>query len=120
MALGIGNANVPVVATSQEQRILVSQAEPGMILARPVVLPDNEMVLCPKNTVLDDVLIARIGARGVKRIHVQGHPLKGHRTAMDYDTHIKRLAERFSRVQHVPFMRALQLSIERILARRGP
>ncbi len=109
-----------VIVRLNEQRILVSQAEAGMELARPVVMPDNDMILCPKGTVLDDNLITRISGCGAKRIFVKGHPLKGHRTDMDYPTQVKKLAERFSRVQHIPFMRALQLSIERILSRHGP
>jgi hypothetical protein len=99
-----------------EQRILVTQAGPGMILARPVVLPDK-MVLVGSGATLSDEMIARLMKRGIKRIHVRGNPIPspGHD---DWQERLKRLYDRFERVQHIPFMAALRQVVEREMARR--
>ncbi len=99
-----------------EQRILITQAAPGMTLSRPVVLP-NKVALCARGTVLSETLITRLMARGIKRVHVQGHPLPG--PSQDaYLESIKKLHERFSRVRHVPLMVSLQQLVERTMVKR--
>ncbi len=100
-----------------EQRILVTQAGAGMILARPVMLQDK-MVLVGTGGQLTDEMIAKLMKRGIKRIHVRGNPIPspGHD---DWQERLKRLYERFERVQHVPFMAALRQVVEREMARRS-
>ena len=99
-----------------EQRILITQAAPGMILSRPVVLP-NKVALCARGTPLSEVLITRLMARGIKRVHVQGHPLPGPSQDAYLDS-IKKLHDRFSRVRHVPMMVSLQYLVERAMVKR--
>ncbi len=99
-----------------EQRILITQAAAGMTLSRPVAMP-NKIALCSRGTVLSDILITRLMARGIKRIYVKGHPLPG----PDKDAYLesmKKLYERFSRVRHVPFMVSLQQTVERVMIKR--
>lgn len=104
------------MAPTDEQRILITQAAPGMILARHVVLP-SKVSLCSRGTVLSEVLITRLMARGIKRIYVQGHPLP--RPSQDaYLESIQKLHERFSRVRHVPLMVTLHAIVERVMAKR--
>ena len=102
--------------TTDEQRILITQAAPGMVLARPVVLP-NKVSLCARGTVLSENLITKLMARGIKRVHVQGHPLPGPSQEAYLDS-IKKLHERFSRVRHVPLMVSLQILVERVMVKR--
>ena len=99
-----------------EQRILITQATAGMTLSRPVAMP-NKIALCARGTVLSDILITRLMARGIKRIYVKGHPLPG----PDKDAYLesmKKLHERFSRVRHIPFMVSLQQTVERVMVKR--
>lgn len=101
---------------TDEQRILITQAAAGMVLSRPVVLP-NKVALCSRGTVLSDNLLTKLMARGIKRIHVQGHPLPGPSQEAYLDS-IKKLHERFSRVRHVPLMVSLQYLVERVMVKR--
>lgn len=99
-----------------EQRILITQATAGMTLSRPVAMP-NKIALCSRGTVLSEILITRLMARGIKRIFVKGHPLPG----PDKDAYLesmKKLYERFSRVRHIPFMVSLQQTVERAMIKR--
>ena len=99
-----------------EQRILITQAAAGMVLSRPVAL-QTKVMLCARGAELNDATITRLMARGIKRIWVQGHPLPGP-VPEDYAGVIRRLQERFSRVQHVPLMIGIQRVVERVLIRR--
>jgi carbamoylphosphate synthase small subunit len=101
---------------SDEQRILITQAASGMVLSRPVAL-QTKVMLCARGSELNDATIARLMARGIKRIWVQGHPLPGP-AQEDYAGVMRRLHERFSRVQHVPTMLGIQRAVERVLVRR--
>lgn len=99
-----------------EQRILITQATAGMTLSRPVAMP-NKIALCSRGTMLSEILITRLMARGIKRIFVKGHPLPG----PDKDAYLesmKKLYERFSRVRHIPFMVSLQQTVERAMIKR--
>jgi hypothetical protein len=97
---------------TDEQRILITQATAGMTLSRPVAMP-NKIALCSRGTVLSEILITRLMARGIKRIY----PLPG----PDKDAYLesmKKLHERFSRVRHIPFMVSLQQTVERVMVKR--
>ncbi len=100
-----------------DQRILVSQATPGMTLARPVVLPDR-MVLVGEGAVLSDVMITQMLKRGIKRIVVKGMPVV-RPTLGDFDARVRALEERFARVAHLPLMTALRGIIARNMAKRA-
>ncbi len=99
-----------------DQRILVTQAIPGMELARPVLLPDR-MVLVGEGAVLTDAMITQMLKRSIKRIVVRGLPID-HATQGDYGARMTALKERFSRVDHIPLMRALHDLVARNLAKR--
>jgi len=100
-----------------ESRILVTQAEPGMVLSRHVLL-ETRQILVKEGTVLVDSVIDRIMVRGIKRIWIQG-PYQHGPQPLSYGEELKHLAERFSRVQHVPLMGAMKLSIARVLGKRA-
>ena len=120
-AVGGGPAPVSTLGTrsfirpQDEQRILITQAKPGMVLSRTVELP-NRVRLCPSGTELSEALIARLFERGIRRIHVLGHPIPSP-SAEDWNQTVARLQNRFSRVAHEPFMMSLQRHIQSEMAR---
>ena len=101
---------------NQEQRILITQAGSGMILSRPVVLP-NGITLCGPGTELSDSLIQRLTLRGIKRIHVRGHPLPA-RSHTPMQQRLRELHRRFNRVHHIPLMAMLERAIENEMKRQ--
>jgi hypothetical protein len=118
--------SVPTVSTVQtgsqpakmvEQRILLSQAQPGWKTTRMVETIDR-VRLCPSGTELNDFIIKRLAERGIKRIYVEGHPLPGP-SVEEWDMVVKRLRLRFSRGRAVPFLAALEKIVESALARQA-
>lgn len=107
----------PPMPPEEEQRILLTQAAPGMVLSRPVQLP-NKMVLCPRGTDLNDPLITKLMGLGIKRVWVRGQPLPilGHE---GFAQRLARLRLGFSRVRHVPLMAALEQAVEKQIVRRA-
>lgn len=101
---------------TDDQRILISQALPGMVLSRAVSL-QSHMVLCAAGTELSADLIDRLATRGIKRVWVKGHPLPPP-SPEDYLAFVDRLRRRFSRCADHPVMRELLRVVERGLARR--
>ena len=97
--------------------ILLNQAQPGMVLSRTVELP-NRTRLCPSGTTLSEVLIQRIASRGIKRIYIIGEPPAG-ASVETWASKVKRLHERFSRVQKQPYLMAMMKSVENALARKA-
>lgn len=100
-----------------DQRILVTQSTPGMILARPVLVADR-VVLVGEGAVLTDTMITQMLKRGVKRIVVRGQPLS-RTTVGDFDARLAALQARFARVEHLPLMSALRDCVARTMARRS-
>lgn len=100
-----------------EQRILVTQAAPGMVLARPVLLPDR-MVLVGEGAPVTELLIGQLISRGIKRIVVRGQPIPGP-GKQDWATRVAALDERFARVRAEPFMCAVRDVVARVLAHRS-
>jgi len=105
------------MAPEREQRILITQATPGMVLARPVTLP-NGVVLCAAGTTLNDQLLQRLTLRGIKRLYVRGQPLPAPSKEPVVDR-IRSLRRRFSRVEQVPVMAMIERAIEKEISRRS-
>jgi hypothetical protein len=99
-----------------EQRILLTQALPGMVLSQSVTLP-NKLILCSPGQLLNEQLITRLMNRGIKRVFVQGNPLPAP-SRESYEDRIKHLRDRFSRVRSIPLMASLEKLIEREVVRR--
>ncbi|HOP41295.1 MAG TPA: hypothetical protein PLI53_09655, partial [Geobacteraceae bacterium] len=59
------------------QRIPISFAEPGMVLAKEIVRPDNPAgpALCGAGMELTESLINRLRDMGVQTLIVKGHPV---------------------------------------------
>lgn len=100
-----------------DQRILVTQAAPGMVVARPVTLADR-MVLVGEGAVLSETMITQMLKRGIKRIVVRGQPVSRSASG-DYDTRIAALDQRFSRVGKDPLMAALRDVVASNMAKRA-
>ncbi len=101
----------------QEQRILLTQAIPGMVLARPVRLP-NKVTLCPSGATLDDALILRLMNRGIKRVMVLGTSVP-QIARVGVEETMRAVRERFSRVRDQPLMGLLEKLVEDKLVRRS-
>jgi len=87
------------------QKIPLMSAVAGMVLARDVFRSDspNGMPVCGKDTVLTDILIARLENMGVHSVYVQGHPVweEGDRSLDDM---LLELDQRFANVRQDPLM----------------
>jgi hypothetical protein len=103
------------MSSTQEQRILITQATAGMELSQPVYLP-NKVALCARGTVLTDALITRLMIRGIKRIYIKGQNLPGPNRAQ-FNESIQQLRVRFSRVQQFHTMTSLQTIVERVMVK---
>ncbi len=88
------------------QRIPITLATPGMILAREVVTEDGK-ILCGPGIELTMGLIDRLSASQIASVTVEGRPvhLPGEK---DIRERIKDLEYRFSRVKDDPVLRALK------------
>jgi len=100
-----------------EQRILVTQAEPGMILAKNVTTP-SRVVLCAAGMELNSTVINHLLARGIKRIHVKGHPLPAYGED-EFEVMMRKLRVRFSRVRHFAYMAGVEQAVENALVRHA-
>ncbi len=91
------------------QKIPLSLAFNGMILAQEIKNPDNPEgpPLCGKGVVLSSSLIERLYKIGVQSITVEGHPVKieGEKTL---DEELSSLEHRFRKVKDDPNMRILK------------
>lgn len=104
------------MAAKDEQRILLTQATPGMVIARPV-LSQQHVLLCGAGHVLDEDFITKLMVRGIKRVYVKGHPLPSPDHAALQEA-VQQLRRRFSRVQGVYVMNMLERLIEAQIIRR--
>lgn len=74
---GPGPAPLPtaVVLSAAMQRIALTSAAPGMVLAEPAE-SEQGTVVCGAGTTLTETLINRLQKFGVTRLIVEGHPVK--------------------------------------------
>lgn len=91
------------------QRILISLAKPGMVLAKDLVRPENPAgpAICGKGMELTVSLIERLRNMGMQSLTVQGHPvwMEGDKTLNDL---LLELDQRFSRVTQDPLTSSLK------------
>ncbi len=87
------------------QKIPLSLAEPGMVLAKEVRKEDNDVSspICGKGIVLTESLLSRLEKMGIQALVVEGHPVRmeGDNTL---DELLKALDKRFSKVMDDPLM----------------
>lgn len=100
-----------------EQRILLSQATAGMVLARPVISLSRKTLLCGPGAVLDDAIITKLMLRGIKRVYVQGTPLAARREQAGELIRVA-VRRRFSRAADTRTMESLEAMLVRELERR--
>jgi hypothetical protein len=91
------------------QRIPISLATSGMVLAKDLVRPENPTgpAICGKGMELTDSLLERLRNMGIQSITVQGHPvwMEGDKTLEDL---LLELDYRFSRAGQDPLTRSLK------------
>ena len=80
------------------QKIPISLAAGGMVLARDVFRADNPtgMPICGKGTPLTDSLINRLSNLGIQSIYVEGHPV-WFEGDLSLDAQLEELERRFSK-----------------------
>lgn len=87
------------------QKIPLSLAMPGMVLAKEVRKEDNDVSppICGKGIVLTESLLSRLEKMGIQALSVEGHPveMEGDETL---DELLKALDKRFSKVMDDPLM----------------
>lgn len=99
------------------QRIALTRAETGMILAQAVSRPDG-LVLIGEGVSLTDALIDRIHKAGVGTIWVEGNPLGGEGTVGNLAKVAEQLPFLFRRHQGNVFMMTLCTVFSRHFAHR--
>ncbi len=91
------------------QKIPITLSQPGMILAKDVIRPDNPNgpPLCGKGVELTAPLIMRLQNMGIQSLIVEGHPLwqEGDKTL---DELLSDLDRRFSKVAGQPRMKIIK------------
>ena len=100
------------------QRILLAQAEPGMILAKEILNPDG-LVLCGAGTELSDTLLGRLASMDVIDVTVEGHPvnIEGEKTLQE---ELQEIDLRFQRVEDIAPLMYLKKRIQaKLAASRG-
>jgi hypothetical protein len=91
------------------QRIPISLAKQGMVLAKDLVRPENPTgpAICGKGMELTVSLVERLRNMGIQSITVKGHPIwmEGDKTQEEL---LQELDHRFSRVSQDPLTRSLK------------
>ncbi len=105
------------VDKKKEQRILITQAQAGMLLARPI-LNASQVVICGAGMSLNEHIIHQLAIRGVKRIYVQGQPLP-EPGQKPFGERLAELEQRFSRVHRSLLMRHLHQAIKDEMSKRS-
>ena len=89
------------------QKILLSQAAAGMMLAADVTTADGS-ILAAADSALDDALLRRLNLAGIGKIVVQGKPVPGADMGYDAQARMKRLDHLFRAHQNDKFMTTLK------------
>jgi hypothetical protein len=91
------------------QKIPITQAAPGMVLAQEIKNSDDpsSMTICGKGVKLTESLISRLMQMGVQSVRVEGHPVKivGEATLEEM---LAELDQRFSRVEDDVLMKKVK------------
>ena len=87
------------------QKIPISLAKPGMVLAKEVRKEEDDVSppICGKGLVLTESLLSRLDKMGIQAVAVEGHPveMEGDKTL---DELLNALDKRFSKVMDEPLM----------------
>ncbi len=89
------------------QKLPISQIQPGMILAKPV-LNDKGMTLCSEGTELTETLIERLRVMNITVLAVKGHPVDSGGPAKSLEDRLREMSARFARVEGDPVMDRLR------------
>jgi len=99
------------------QRIKLTQAAPGMVVARPIEAP-NGQVLCAKGTVLSEAIIARLQKMDLTHVAVEGHPVDDGQAPQTLEAELAELDRRFERAMDNRLMAALKAAVQKHIRRR--
>ena len=99
------------------QRIKLSQAEPGMILSRPVET-SNGQILCAKGTELNEALIVRLERLEISSITVEGNPVDDGSPRKTLEEEMAEIDQRFSNVTNNKLMMVLKNVVTNHITKR--
>jgi hypothetical protein len=100
------------------QKILLSQAAAGMMLAADVTTADGN-ILAPADSILDDAILRRLDLAGIGKIVVQGKPVPGADMGYNARARMKRLEHLFRAHQNDKFMMTLKNMLYRHFEERA-
>jgi hypothetical protein len=96
------------------QKIPIHLAEPGMILAKPIIT-EAGMQLCAEETVLTASIIERLKKMQIIQITLKGNPVDSGVKQPSNTESVKELNARFSKVKNDVLMEKLRAAIENAL-----
>jgi hypothetical protein len=96
------------------QKIPIHLAEPGMVLAKPII-SDTGMQLCAEETVLTASIIERLKKMQIIQVTLKGNPVDSDVKQPTNLEAVKELNARFSKIKNDPIMNKLRAAIENAL-----
>lgn len=96
------------------QKIPIHLAEPGMVLAKPII-SESGMQLCAEETVLTASIIERLKKMQIIQITLKGNPVDSPVKQPSNAESVKELNARFSKVKNDPLMEKVRTAIETAL-----
>jgi hypothetical protein len=100
------------------QKVPIHLAEPGMVVAKPIV-NDKGIQLVAEETVLTDSILSRLKKMQISFVMLKGSPVGDAGPDATAAEEIRLLNERFSHVSGDPLMERIRKSIERAITARG-
>ena len=95
----------------------LTQVNPGMILAKPVV-DDQGRTLCGAGTVLTDKMVARIERMGISVVHVQSDEKLSEE---EFQKERQKIERRFSKISPSSFLHPLKnIFFQSLDAKKNP
>ena len=88
------------------QKISLSQARAGMVLASDVTTADGK-VLASAGSPVDDAVLRRLDLAGISKFVIKGKPVPGADMGYDANARMQRVKHLFRAHQDDPFMAAL-------------
>ncbi len=97
--------------------ISLSQARPGMVLAKPVLRPNSSVAIAGEGIKLTQEYIDRFQSCGVSTVSVRG-PIPGVEETLDFKKILARLDGKFARYNADKFMSGIRLLAKQYFQRK--
>jgi hypothetical protein len=100
------------------QKIPLNLAEPGMILAKPII-SDKGIQLCGEGTELTAPLIARLNKMQISFVTLKGKPVESGAIVPSTAACVQELNVRFSKIRNDPVMDKIKAAVLHALIARS-